>query len=55
MAKDLAPQSKPDLNAFNWQDPFLLENQLQEDERMIRDAARAYCDEKLMPADLPEA
>ncbi|MGR1582606.1 acyl-CoA dehydrogenase [Thalassobius sp. S69A] len=48
MAKDLAPQSKPDLNAFNWEDPFLLESQLLEDERMIRDAAKAYCDEKLM-------
>ncbi len=49
MAKDLAPQSKPDLNTFVWDDPFLLETQLEEDERMIRDAARAYCDEKLMP------
>ncbi|SFM17693.1 acyl-CoA dehydrogenase, partial [Shimia aestuarii] len=49
MAKELAPQSKPDLNAFNWEDPFLLESQLLEDERMIRDAAKAYCDEKLMP------
>ncbi|MGB0959194.1 MAG: acyl-CoA dehydrogenase [Halocynthiibacter sp.] len=49
MAKDLAPQSKPDLNTFVWDDPFLLENELHEDERMIRDAAKAYCDEKLMP------
>ncbi len=45
----LKPQSKPDLNSFTWEDPFLLESQLQEDERMIRDAAKAYCDEKLMP------
>jgi glutaryl-CoA dehydrogenase len=49
MAKDLAPQSRPELSSFNWEDPFLLENQLTEDERMVRDAAKAYCDEKLMP------
>ncbi|WP_299420417.1 acyl-CoA dehydrogenase [uncultured Shimia sp.] len=49
MAKDLAPQSKPELGSFNWEDPFLIESQLEEDERMIRDAARAYCEEKLAP------
>ncbi|MGR3713723.1 MAG: acyl-CoA dehydrogenase [Shimia sp.] len=49
MAKDLAPQSKPDLGSFNWEDPFLIDTQLEEDERMVRDAARAYCDEKLAP------
>jgi glutaryl-CoA dehydrogenase len=49
MAKDLAPQSKPDLGSFNWEDPFLIEGQLEEDERMVRDAAKAYCDEKLAP------
>jgi len=49
MAKDLAPQSKPDLGSFNWEDPFLIEDQLAEDERMVRDAAKAYCDEKLAP------
>jgi glutaryl-CoA dehydrogenase len=35
--------------AFQWDDAFLLEEQLTEDERMIRDAARAYCQDKLMP------
>ncbi|MEO1607519.1 MAG: acyl-CoA dehydrogenase [Pseudomonadota bacterium] len=30
-----------------WDDPFLLENQLSEEERMIRDSARAYCQDKL--------
>src|SRR5262245_6057592 len=35
--------------AFQWSDPLLLEDQLADDERMIRDAARAYCEEKLMP------
>ncbi|GAB4391077.1 MAG: acyl-CoA dehydrogenase [Kiloniellaceae bacterium] len=34
---------------FVWEDPLLLEDQLSEEERMVRDAARAYCQEKLMP------
>ena len=34
---------------FNWQDPFLLEQQLTSEERMIRDAAYAYSQDKLMP------
>ncbi|TQR71714.1 acyl-CoA dehydrogenase family protein, partial [Acinetobacter sp. RF14B] len=34
---------------FDWQDPFLLEQQLTEEERMIRDSAQAYCQDKLMP------
>lgn len=34
---------------FNWEDPLLFEEQLTDDERMVRDAARAYCQEKLMP------
>ena len=32
---------------FDWQDPFQLEQQLPEQERMIRDTAHAYCQEKL--------
>ncbi len=43
----LNPVSKPDLGSFVWDDPFLIENQLTEDERMLRDAARAYANEKL--------
>jgi glutaryl-CoA dehydrogenase len=35
--------------AFQWEDPLLLEDQLTEEERMVRDTARAYCQEKLMP------
>ena len=35
--------------AFQWQDPFLLDQQLSEEERMIRDAAQAYCTDRLMP------
>jgi glutaryl-CoA dehydrogenase len=34
---------------FQWDDPLLLDDQLAEDERMVRDAARAYCQEQLMP------
>ena len=32
-----------------WEDPFLLDQQLTEEERMIRDSAHAYCQDKLMP------
>ena len=49
MAKDLAPQSKPDLASFDWEDPFRLGDQLTEEERMLRDAAKAYADDKLAP------
>jgi glutaryl-CoA dehydrogenase len=35
--------------AFEWDDPFLLEEQLTDEERMIRDSARAYAQEKLAP------
>jgi glutaryl-CoA dehydrogenase len=34
---------------FDWADPFLLEEQLTEDERMVRDTARAYAQDKLAP------
>jgi glutaryl-CoA dehydrogenase len=34
---------------FKWDDPLLFEDQLTEDERMVRDSARAYCQEKLLP------
>ena len=49
MAKDLSPQSQPALGRFSWDDPFLIEDQLAEDERMVRDAAAAYAQDKLMP------
>src|SRR6218665_1118657 len=35
--------------AFHWDDPFLLEQQLSKEERMVRDAAPAYCQERLAP------
>jgi glutaryl-CoA dehydrogenase len=34
--------------AMTWDDPFLLENQLEEEEKMIRDSARAYCQDRLL-------
>jgi glutaryl-CoA dehydrogenase len=34
---------------FQWEDPLLLEDQLTEEERMVRDSARAYVQDKLMP------
>ena len=38
-----------DKNAFVWNDPFLLEDQLSEDERMMRDAAASFAADKLAP------
>ena len=45
------PKSKdaPDLGRFDWEDPFRLNDLLTEEERMLRDAARAYAQEKLQP------
>ena len=44
------PLAKPKTKAvFYWADPFGLEAQLSEEERMVRDTAKAYADEKLMP------
>ncbi|MDD9895752.1 MAG: acyl-CoA dehydrogenase [Gammaproteobacteria bacterium] len=34
---------------FNWQDPFLIEEQLSEEERMVRDTAKQYAQNKLLP------
>jgi len=43
------------MTSFQWDDPLLIEQQLTEDERQIRDAARAYCQEKLQPRVLSAA
>ena len=40
------PTTKP---AFQWDDPLLLDEQLTDEERMVRDTARDYCQEKLQP------
>jgi glutaryl-CoA dehydrogenase len=42
-------KDKPDLGSFDWQDPFMLENQLLEDERMIAQSARSFAQEVLQP------
>jgi len=44
--------SKPTMlkdNAFNWEDPLGLENELSEEERMVRDTARGFAQDYLMP------
>ena len=34
---------------FDWEDPFLLRDQLTEEERMVTDSARQFCQKELMP------
>ena len=41
-----APLARP---SFRWEDPLLFEEQLNDEERMVRDSARAYCQDRLMP------
>ena len=48
MAHDM-PGMGPDLGPFKWDDALLLENQLTEDERMLRDAARDFAQTVLQP------
>ena len=52
-AKDIAMTLKakdaPDLNTFTWDDALLLEGQLGEDERMLRDSARDFAQAELQP------
>ncbi|WP_442772516.1 acyl-CoA dehydrogenase [Paenirhodobacter enshiensis] len=45
----LKAKDAPDLGRFDWQDPFRMDLELTEEERMLRDAARAYAQEKLQP------
>jgi glutaryl-CoA dehydrogenase len=44
-----APLKRKPKAQFSWEDPFLLEQQLTEDERMVKEAAAAYCRDKLEP------
>ena len=46
MADDLSAHHRA---IFDWQDPFLLDQQLTEEERLVRDTARAYAQDKLLP------
>ncbi|HEU4519451.1 MAG TPA: acyl-CoA dehydrogenase [Microvirga sp.] len=43
------PKDAPAPASFRWDDPFLLDEQLTDDERMIRDTARAYAQDRLLP------
>ena len=46
MAQNEMPKDKA---IFQWSDPLLLEDQLDSDEKMVREAARSYCQERLLP------
>ncbi|MEL7115234.1 MAG: acyl-CoA dehydrogenase [Pseudomonadota bacterium] len=49
IATKISAKDVPDLSRFNWEDPFLLEDQLTEDERMLRDAAKTFAEVNLAP------
>jgi len=38
-----------DWATFNWEDPFLIDNELSDEERMVRDSAHQYAQDKLLP------
>ena len=48
-APQLRSKDNPALARFSWEDPFLFDDQLEEDERMIADSARAFAQDKLLP------
>jgi glutaryl-CoA dehydrogenase len=45
--KAAKPSARLDRNAFDWADPLLLEQELSAEERMVRDSARDYCQDRL--------
>jgi len=49
IATQIDTADTPNLAPFDWQDPLLLESSLSEEERMLRDAARAFAQDKLQP------
>jgi glutaryl-CoA dehydrogenase len=49
MSKAQAKKPGPGKTSFDWADPFDLESQLHEDERQVRDTARAYAHDRLLP------
>ncbi len=49
MKDDIKTGFGPSLGAFDWEDPFRLVDQLEEDERLIADAARTFAQSKLQP------
>lgn len=46
---ELKAKDAPELGPFDWADPLFLDDQLTEEERLVRDAARAYAQDKLQP------
>ena len=46
---DTAACARPEDGVFQWDDPFLITDQLTEDERLIQDSVRSYAQEQLMP------
>ena len=48
-APTIRAKDKPDLGAFDWADPFLLNAQLAEEERLIADSARSFAQDTLQP------
>ena len=47
--RETQPPSQLKDAAFNWEDPLDLEGELTEEERMVRDTARGYAQDKLFP------
>src|ERR1700694_2164409 len=47
--REQRPPSQLKDAAFNWEDPLDLESELSEEERMVRDTARGYAQDKLFP------
>src|SRR5260370_42657980 len=47
-AKPCSTEKQKSEAAFNWSDPLLIEEELTSEERIVRDSARAFCQERLM-------
>ena len=47
--RDINPKDYPDLAKFVWEDPLLIDSQLSESERMLRDSARLFAEKNLNP------
>ncbi len=48
-SRTLKPKERPDLSSFRWDDPFLFDDQLTEEERMVRDSAAEFANQSLRP------
>jgi glutaryl-CoA dehydrogenase len=46
----LREKDKPDLSSFDWEDPFYLDRQLTDEERMIAESARSFARNRCSPA-----